>query len=160
MRLLMNHGQAERYQHVELGFNGRMDSIQAAVLLAKLEVFEEEILARQQVAAWYDDILVSAGMRRPVKAEQGRSAYAQYTIEVDNRDQVRAQLSEGGIPTAVHYPTAIYQQAAVKPGAVRIVSSKESERAAAQVLSLPFHPYLTEAQVKEITDLVLKATGK
>lgn len=152
MRLIMNHGQKSRYNHVAIGMNGRMDTIQAAVLLEKFAIFEKEIEARQMVANWYRASLPEF-LKPPVIAPHNKSVYAQYTVQVDQRDVVQRQLSEAGIPTAVHYPVGLHQQPVVL-----ISSSNENisypitEQCAKRVLSLPFHPYLQEETVKQICD--------
>jgi UDP-2-acetamido-2-deoxy-ribo-hexuluronate aminotransferase len=150
MRLIMNHGQQGRYNHVEIGVNARMDTIQAAVLLEKLAIFDAEIVARNQVADYYRAYLPDF-LAPPVIAQYNTSVYAQYTVQVDQRDSVQHQLSKEGIPTAVHYPVGLHEQPVVMHmagGATR--SFPVTENAAKKVLSLPFHPYLTEQMVQTI----------
>ncbi|EKD77332.1 MAG: hypothetical protein ACD_42C00375G0002, partial [uncultured bacterium] len=103
MRLIMNHGQESRYNHVAIGMNGRMDTLQAAVLLEKFAIFEKEIEMRQTVANWYRAALPDF-LKPPVIASHNKSVYAQYTVQVDQRENIQRQLSAAGIPTAVHYP--------------------------------------------------------
>jgi UDP-2-acetamido-2-deoxy-ribo-hexuluronate aminotransferase len=155
---LRNHGQDRRYHHVSIGINGRLDTIQAAVLLAKLEVFDEELAARQQVAAAYNKFLHGA-VQTPVVRDGYTSAWAQYTIEVDGRDAIQQALHQAGIPTAVHYPVPLHLQpvfAHLNPGAG---SFPHSERAARRVLSLPMHPYLEESQINQIATAVREAVA-
>ena len=177
MHRLRNHGQEARYRHTEIGINGRLDTIQAAVLLAKLDVFDTELIARGEIANTYNGALlalVKAGRLRriPVLRSSRTSPYAQYTIEVENRDAVARSLSEAGIPTAVHYPVPMYQQpvfADHKPGPRAETSAAagngsgqprrasvagplpHAEAAAQHVLSLPLHPYLGRDALLRVT---------
>lgn len=152
MRLIMNHGQKSRYNHVAIGMNGRMDTIQAAVLLEKFAIFEKEIETRQRVANWYRAALPEF-LKPPVIASHNKSVYAQYTVQVDQRETVQRQLSEAGIPTAVHYPVGLHQQPVVLISSANDnIAYPVTERCAKRVLSLPFHPYLEEETVKQICD--------
>ncbi len=141
MRQIARHGQARRYHHVRVGVNSRLDTIQAAVLLAKLSVFEEELELRQQVAQRYDTALQQIGRHTiPKIAPYNTSAYAQYTIRVVNRDQLQAKLAERGIPTVVHYPIPLNKQPAVRNDRA---SLPVGDHAALEVLSIPMGPYLS-----------------
>jgi UDP-2-acetamido-2-deoxy-ribo-hexuluronate aminotransferase len=157
---LRNHGQDRRYHHTRIGINGRMDTIQAAVLLAKLDVFDEELLARSEAANRYGALLKGAA-QTPQLVPKRTSAWAQYTIEVDDRDAVEAAMREIGIPTAVHYPVALHLQPVLAPLAEQFGlgpgSFPHAERAADRVLSLPMHPYLTPADIQRVTDAVKAA---
>ena len=159
MRLIMNHGQQSRYNHQMIGMNGRMDTIQAAVLLEKLAIFDKEITARGQVAKWYSAYLPKK-LTPPMIASHNHSVYAQYTVQVDEREKVQKKLSEAGVPTAVHYPVGLHQQPIVlEIGGAEKWSFPETEQCAKRVLSLPFHPYLQEETVKMICDCLEKCTG-
>jgi UDP-2-acetamido-2-deoxy-ribo-hexuluronate aminotransferase len=139
IRQIARHGQESRYYHVRVGVNSRLDTLQAAVLLSKLEILDEEIVARQGVADHYDMALKAAGFDTPLVAQHITSAWAQYTIRVGARDRVQTALMAAGIPTAVHYPLPLNRQpAAGAPEAHLPVGDK----AANEVLSLPMHPYL------------------
>ena len=142
IRQVARHGQDRRYHHVRVGVNSRLDSLQAAILLPKLEILTEELELRQQVASRYTKLLNEAGiMTTPTIVEGNVSAYAQYTIQVENRSGVQAKLKEAGIPTAVHYPIPLNKQPAVADGSIELpVGDQIAER----VMSLPMHPYLTE----------------
>ena len=142
IRQVARHGQDRRYHHVRVGVNSRLDSLQAAILLPKLEILAEELELRQQVANRYTKLLNEAGiMSTPTIVEGNVSAYAQYTIQVENRSDVQAKLKEAGIPTAVHYPIPLNKQPAVADGSIELpVGDQIAER----VMSLPMHPYLTE----------------
>ncbi len=148
MREIRVHGQSRRYVHTRIGVGGRMDTLQCAIVLAKLERFEWEIEQRQRAAACYDDLLAStlAGepdhMLEPVGCRPDRtSVYAQYTVLVPRRERLQEVLHAAGIPTAVHYPVPIDRQSAyaqwASPGGCPVAASLAHE-----VLSLPMGPYL------------------
>lgn len=143
MREIRNHGQSARYQHTRIGFNGRLDTIQAAVLLAKLDVFDDELGLRALAAERYNRLLAGV-VHTPVIAPECRSVYAQYTIEVDERDGVAQGLKAAGIPSAVHYPRPLHLQPVFGYLGIDEGAFPASERASARVLSLPMHPYLDE----------------
>ncbi|MBM5799073.1 MAG: DegT/DnrJ/EryC1/StrS family aminotransferase, partial [Cyanobacteria bacterium K_Offshore_0m_m2_072] len=114
MRRISRHGQSRRYFHTDVGVNGRIDTLQAAIVLAKLELFEVEVQARGRIGAALSSRLRAAGITStPQLAPGNTSVYAQYTIQVDDRTAVQAALKEQGIPTAVHYPTLLCQQPAL-----------------------------------------------
>lgn len=140
IRQIARHGQTKRYHHERLGINSRLDTLQAAILLPKLAILDEEIAARQRVARVYDAALANRRLETPIIDDDRTSAWAQYTIRVQNREEVQRALSEAGIPTAVHYPLPLSLQPAVADRSVRLV---ESARASREVLSLPMHAYLS-----------------
>jgi UDP-2-acetamido-2-deoxy-ribo-hexuluronate aminotransferase len=158
LRQIRDHGQQGRYHHTALGINGRLDTIQAAILSAKLTIFEDEISARQCVADRYAALLAdlaSAGhITLPVLRPYNTSAWAQYTIRVRDREQIQKYLAEQGIPSAVHYPTPLYDQPAL---AQSIQDCPESDRAAQEVLSLPMHPYLDDAAQVRVSNALYEA---
>jgi UDP-2-acetamido-2-deoxy-ribo-hexuluronate aminotransferase len=156
---MRNHGQDRRYHHVSIGLNGRLDTIQAAVLLAKLEVFDEELASRQKAAAIYSHRLKDV-VKTPIVPDGYTSPYAQYTIEVDERDAVEQGLRQAGIPTAVHYPVPLHLQPVFAGMNLGEGSFPNAERAGRRVLSLPMHPYLEEAQIKRISEEVCAAVAK
>ncbi|EJT82816.1 DegT/DnrJ/EryC1/StrS aminotransferase [Pseudomonas putida S11] len=148
LRQIARHGQDRRYHHIRVGVNSRLDTLQAAILLPKLEIFEEEIALRQQVADNYDRLLAEAGIEAtPFIEPHNICAYAQYTVRVQNRDAVQARLKEAGVPTAVHYPIPLNKQPAVADAAAQLPVGDEI---AGQVMSLPMHPYLTLADQEAI----------
>lgn len=148
VRQIRVHGQSRRYVHSRLGVNSRLDTLQAAILLAKLEKFDEEINLRQTVAQNYNKLLKDV-VKLPSIKLSNRSVYAQYTVEVDDRKQVRDFLHEEGIPTAVHYPIPVYKQEAFSNLFEPSVVMPNSVEVADHVLSLPMHPYLSfDEQVK------------
>ena len=150
LRQIARHGQDRRYHHIRVGVNSRLDTLQAAILLPKLEIFAEEVALRQQVAETYNTLLSEADITTtPFIEAHNTSAYAQYTIQVDKRDEVQAKLQEAGIPTAVHYPIPLNKQPAVADAnAVLPVGDEVAEK----VMSLPMHPYLSNTSITTIVD--------
>jgi UDP-2-acetamido-2-deoxy-ribo-hexuluronate aminotransferase len=148
MRQIARHGQDRRYHHIRVGINSRLDTLQAAILLPKLEIFAEELTIRQQVAKVYDCLLNDIGISStPFIEEYNTSAYAQYTIQVNDRDVWQAKLQDAGVPTAVHYPIPLNKQPAVADDNVHLpVGNAIAER----VMSLPMHPYLTRGEQEYI----------
>lgn len=142
MKEIRLHGQSERYLHTRLGINGRLDTFQAAVLLEKLAIFPEEIELRQAVAARYSELLPDT-IRKPIVTAENKSVFAQYTIEVGERQDVQLALQQRGIPTAVHYPFGLHQQPILKKMFPDMPCFPVAEHAAPRVMSLPMHPYLT-----------------
>lgn len=142
MNEIRTHGQAKRYHHTSLGINGRLDTLQAAILLEKMAIFPEEVELRHEIAERYQRLL-PVDVKKPTIEAHNTSVYAQYTIEVENREAIQAALQEKGIPTAVHYPSGLHEQPIFKtlyPGEQRYPIT---EHAARHVMSLPMHPYLT-----------------
>ena len=156
MRLIRNHGQQTPYRHVQIGLNVRFDTLQAAILLAKLEVFPEELERRQQVAKWYSQKL-SDYLVTPYIETGNFSTFAQYTVRMERREEIQAALTKAGIPTAVHYPQPLHKQPAIQNYLKEDYNYPEAEIASQQVLSLPFHPYLTEEIVDQVCEKLLNA---
>lgn len=144
MRQIARHGQDRRYHHVRIGVNSRLDTLQAAILLAKLDILDDEMVLRQQVAQTYARLLSKIdGVVVPMIEPHNTSTWAQYTVRVDDRDVVQAHLEEDGVPTAVHYPIPLNRQPALADGSVHL---KVGDLAAEQVMSLPMSPYLDASQ--------------
>lgn len=152
MREIRAHGQERRYHHARIGINGRLDTIQAAILLAKLELFPAEIEARQQIGQRYTELL-DGSVDTPWIEPFNTSVYAQYTVQVENRETIQQALKEAGIPTAVHYPVPLNRQPALKMND----NFERSDRASGRVLSLPMHPYLSESDQQEIVNALIQA---
>jgi UDP-2-acetamido-2-deoxy-ribo-hexuluronate aminotransferase len=151
------HGQSRRYVHTRLGVGGRMDTLQCAIVLAKLERFEWELEQRQRVAASYDALL--SGRLQLVGRHRDRtSAYAQYTVVVEEREQLQAALKAQDIPTAVHYPVPMHLQPAYV-GRCRADACPVALHMATKVMSLPMGPYLDEAGARAVAAAVLSAAG-
>ena len=147
MRQIARHGQDRRYHHIRIGINSRLDTIQAAILLPKLAVLDEEIALRQQVATFYSNEIANEARQKisqvvhPYIEPHNTSAYAQYTIRVNDRENLQDRFRLAGIPCAIHYPTPLNKQPAVED---RDVNLPIGDLAATQVISLPFGPYLTK----------------
>ena len=143
IRQIARHGQDRRYHHIRVGVNSRLDTLQAAILLPKLAILDDEMQARQRVADTYTKLFNEAGiLTTPFIEMHNQSAWAQYTIQVDNRSEVQEKLKSQGIPTAVHYPIPLNKQPAVADdNAVLPVGDLVAER----VMSLPMHPYMSQA---------------
>ena len=153
IRQIARHGQDRRYHHIRVGVNSRLDTIQAAILLPKLTILDEEMQARQRVADTYTKLFNKAGiLTTPFIEAHNHSAWAQYTVQVDHRSEVQEKLKAQAIPTAVHYPIPLNKQPAVaNENAILPVGDEIAER----VMSLPMHPYLTiEAQEKIVAVLL------
>lgn len=145
MREIRVHGQERRYLHTRIGVGGRMDTIQCAIVLAKLERFDWEVERRREIGARYTALLNSmcSEVITPVIAPSVGSVYAQYTIQVSNRDAVARRLNEQGVPTAVHYPLPLNRQPAYLKR-VKVGVTPVSDDVSARVLSLPMGPDLSE----------------
>lgn len=158
MRQVARHGQDRRYHHVRVGVNSRLDTLQAAILLPKLAIFPEELGLRQQVAERYTELLNQAGLVTTPWLQPGNtSAWAQYTIRVRERDRLQAELKQAGIPTAVHYPIPLNLQPAVADAAAVL---PVGDRAAAEVMSLPMHPYLSAEDAERIVNCLMNLVSR
>ena len=152
IRQIARHGQDRRYHHIRIGVNSRLDTIQAAILLPKLEILDEEIELRQQVAGKYGGLLGELGVAvLPYIESFNISAFAQYTIRAENRDKIQIKLKNANIPTAIHYPIPLNNQPAVADNEVRCPVGDE---VADQVISLPMHPYLEAADQEALIDVL------
>jgi UDP-2-acetamido-2-deoxy-ribo-hexuluronate aminotransferase len=148
LRQIASHGQERRYHHIRVGVNSRLDTLQAAILLPKLELLGEEIQLRNQVAENYTRLLNEAGIATtPFVEKHNVSAWAQYTIRVANREAVQAKLKKAGIPTAVYYPAPLNKQPAVADEAASLPVGDEM---AGTVMSLPMHPYMSSDELKKV----------
>ncbi len=153
IRQIARHGQERRYYHVRVGINSRLDTLQAAILLPKLAILDDEIAARQRIAERYAAKL--AHCETPVIAAGSTSAWAQYTIRVPQREALISKLIEAGIPTAIHYPLPLNQQPAVLDLTAHL---PQGDLAAKTVLSLPMHAYLSECDQQTVIDAVNAAS--
>lgn len=156
IRQVARHGQEKRYHHVRLGLNSRLDTLQAAILLTKLSILDDELAARQKVADAYDAALQDYGIVTPRVEAFCTSAWAQYTVRVDNRTKVQRQLQECGVPTAVYYPLPLNRQPAVADSAVHL---PQGDEAADMVMSLPMHPYLGAENIEFIVDSLIEISS-
>ena len=153
-RQIARHGQDRRYHHIKVGVNSRLDTIQAAVLIPKLEQFAEELEKRDQIAQRYLEQLSGLGLKLPTVRETNRSAWAQFTVEVENRDAFQESLRNSGVPTAIHYPIPLNKQPAVKDDEV---SLPVGDQIAQRVISLPMSPYLSEEDQNKVVVAVKEA---
>jgi UDP-2-acetamido-2-deoxy-ribo-hexuluronate aminotransferase len=157
LREIRVHGQSKRYVHTRIGLGGRMDTLQCAVVLAKLERFEWEVEQRLRLGARYNELLenrVGTVAQRPDRT----SVFAQYTVIIENRDQIQNVLKEAGIPTAVHYPVPMHQQPAYR-SLCGEGDFPVSVARAQTVMSLPFSPDLDAESQSLIVDRLLAALG-
>lgn len=151
------HGQSKRYYHSRIGVGGRMDTIQCAITLAKLERFEWEVQRRQELGREYNRLLDEAGIERIQQRPQRTSVFAQYTILVDERERVQSKLNEAGIPTAIHYPLPINEQPAYVD-LVRGADTPVSRALARKVLSIPMSADLGVAEAARIVEVIESAS--
>lgn len=155
IRQIARHGRDRQYHHVRVGVNSRLDTIQAAILLPKLAILNEELGVRQQLALRYTKLLDGAGVdTTPYIESFNMSAWAQYTIQVAGREALQKRLSEASVPTAVHYPIPLNKQPAVADASVEL---PVGDRVAARVLSLPMSPGLSEAMQDEVVAAIAAA---
>ena len=155
LRQIARHGQDRRYHHIRVGVNSRLDTLQAAILLPKLEIFAEELELRQAVATNYERLFQARGITStPFVEPHNTSAWAQYSVRVEQRDDVQQYLKAAGIPTAVHYPIPLNRQPAV---ADHMVQLPIGDAVATQIMSLPMHPYLEASSQEAIADVLFEA---
>jgi UDP-2-acetamido-2-deoxy-ribo-hexuluronate aminotransferase len=152
MRAIRSHGGTSRHHHTLVGMNGRLDTIQAAILLAKLPFFESEVINRGRLGARYSAALASHCVV-PIIAPQNTHVYAQYTVRIPNRAVLSKRLEAKGIPTSVYYPKCLHEQPVYKSLGYPLGSFPNSELASREVISLPICPFLTEAD----QDLVIES---
>ena len=159
LRGLRNHGQWERYRHRTIGINGRLDDLQAAVLLAKLPNFPAEVETRARIGARYSQMLADV-VAVPAVSPGNTHVFAQYTIRTPRRDDLVAHLQENGIPTAVHYPIPLHLQEAFRNLGYGAGDFPESEAASREVVSLPMSAFLSQADQDEVIRQVRRFFGK
>lgn len=165
MREIRVHGQDRRYHHPRIGLNARMDTMQAAILLAKMQIFPDEVTSRSDIGQRYTDMIIDSHKQTdkqedfpipPYIESYNTSVYAQYTVSVENRSNVLEALKQQDIPTAVHYPVALHKQPVFNDQAPQLpLATQLSER----VMSLPMHPYLQADEQKTIVDALVSAVN-
>ncbi|MGN1151810.1 MAG: DegT/DnrJ/EryC1/StrS family aminotransferase [Lachnospiraceae bacterium] len=162
LRSLRVHGKgSDKYDNVRIGMNSRLDTLQAAVLLAKMNFFEDEIDKCNQVAAKYTERLQHV-VKIPAISESIRSGWAQYTIclkDTAERDKVIAQLKEDGIPSAVYYKKPMHRQEAFAEGMIEAVSCMRTEDICGRCLSLPMHPYMEDKEIEAVCESIERAVS-
>ncbi|UPT78612.1 DegT/DnrJ/EryC1/StrS family aminotransferase [Sulfurovum sp. XGS-02] len=151
MKSLRVHGQSKRYHHQYIGMGGRMDTIQAAVLNVKLKHYEKDLALRQEVAEKYSKALEGKGIVLPFIEKDVTSAWAQYSVRVQNRDAVQSKLKGEGIPTAVHYPMPLHLQECFKYLGYQKEDFPVAEQVSNEIMSLPMNPYLTDEEIGYIS---------
>ncbi len=152
MRAIRSHGGIRRHHHTLVGMNGRLDTIQGAILLAKLPHFQDEVEKRIWLGARYSEVLSNECVV-PMIAKGNTHVYAQYTVRVSERDKLAERLKSHGIPTAVYYPKCLHEQPVYEPLGYRWGQFPNSEKASREVISLPMGPFLSEDE----QDKVIKA---
>jgi UDP-2-acetamido-2-deoxy-ribo-hexuluronate aminotransferase len=150
IKMMRVHGQNKRYHHKYIGMGGRLDTIQAAILLAKLPHYTQELIDRQKIAQRYTDIL-SNSLQTPVIKLNRSSAWAQYTVRVNNRDDIQTKLKDNGILTAVHYPIPLHLQECFQYLDYKQGDFSIAESASKKVMSLPINSFLTIKEVNYIS---------
>ncbi|MGH8609647.1 MAG: DegT/DnrJ/EryC1/StrS family aminotransferase, partial [Gammaproteobacteria bacterium] len=151
------HGKGtDKYDNVRIGINGRMDTLQAAILIEKLAILTDELERRERIGRRYSEAL--ADVVQVPRVEEGVTcAWAQYTIQVDDRAGFAARLKAAGVPTALYYPTPLHKQTAYSRFPVAPGGAPNSEALAARVISLPMHPYLEQATQHHIIEVIRQA---
>ena len=155
MRHIRVHGQTERHHHPILGINGRLDTLQAAILLEKLEIFDDEILRRQEVAQAYGDGIRNSSVKLPMVGPSNTSVFAQYTILSSNRDVLAASLKKAGIPSVSYYAVPLHLQPVFADLGYKKGQFPITEDVASRGLSLPMNPYLSEEEVAAVCDVIV-----
>jgi UDP-2-acetamido-2-deoxy-ribo-hexuluronate aminotransferase len=169
MRQIARHGQDRRYHHIRVGVNSRLDTLQAAILLPKLAVLDDEIAQRQRVADTYNIFLHDTAFSRdfptvangvtplfikiPYLEPHNTSAWAQYSVQLSGRATLQERLKHIGIPTAIHYPTPLNKQLAVSDEAAKL---PVGDIVAEQIISLPMHPFLDKLAINRIASSLLR----
>jgi UDP-2-acetamido-2-deoxy-ribo-hexuluronate aminotransferase len=158
VRELRVHGSSQRHHHTALGCTGRLDTIQAAVLLAKLPHFEQECAARAAAGRRYDALLAGVAVT-PRLLPGNTHVYAQYAVRVPERDRVAAAVAKAGIPTAVHYPVCVHQQPVFASLGYQTGAFPVAERVASEILCLPMHPFLEATEQEQVAAALITAIG-
>jgi len=150
MKSLRVHGQSKRYHHKYIGMGGRMDTLQCAIVDVKLKYYAKDLALRQEVAQKYTETLKGKDLILPFVNSRATSAWAQYSVRVQNRDEIQAQLKEQGIPTAVHYPMPLHLQECFVYLGYKEGDFPISEMISNEIMSLPMNPYLGDDEINYI----------
>lgn len=161
MHAIRTHGGVKRHHHTHVGTNGRFDTLQAAILLAKFPHFQKEVEQRRKIGKRYNELL-NGHVITPKTAISNTHVYAQYTIRVEasKRESILEQLKEASIPTGIYYPKCFHEQPVFMNLGYKLGDFPESERASNEVLSLPLHPFLNEVDQNYIANCVIKAVKR
>ena len=153
-RIFLAHGSKKRYVHEVIGLNGRIDTIQAAIVGVKLKYFDDEVQKRESIGNRYINLLKDKQLKLPVIREGRTSVFAQFTVQSNKRDKLMQLLNENDVPTAIHYPTPLHLQKCYQSLNYKVGDFPISEMASKEVFSLPMSPFLTEKQQDFIVDLL------
>jgi len=159
MKSLRVHGQSKRYYHQYIGMGGRIDTLQASVLNVKLKHYKEDLALRQEVAKRYTKALEGKGIILPFVTKEATSAWAQYSIQVRDRDESQVQLKEQGVPTAVHYPMPLHLQECFGYLGYSKGDFPIAEQISFEIMSLPMNPYLGDDEIAYISQKVMEIAG-
>jgi UDP-2-acetamido-2-deoxy-ribo-hexuluronate aminotransferase len=159
IRSLRVHGQSKRYHHKYIGIGGRLDTMQAAVLNVKLKYYAKDLALRQEIAQKYNTALKEKDLILPFVDEKATSAWAQYSVRVQNRDELQSKLKEQGIPTAVHYPMPLHLQECFEYLGHKKGDFPISEVISSEIMSLPMNPYLTDEEIAYVSQKVMEIAG-
>lgn len=151
---LRDHGRVAKYEHAIVGYNSRLDSLQAAILRVKLRHLDTWNQHRQQIAAWYDEELRDSGVVTPAVRTSSTHVYHLYVIATPERDELEARLKAAGIATGIHYPLPLHLQPAFHYLGYKRGDMPQAEQAAGQILSLPMFPELTHDQVRHVCEVI------
>lgn len=158
MKSVRVHGMGgERYDNIRIGMNGRMDTIQAAVILAKMEIFQDELDARNRIAQKYTELLADSPVQPPAVDDGNVSAWAQYCVLAgsrEERDTLQGKLKEAGIPSVIYYPIPLHMQTAYKNLGYAPGSLPVTEDTSSRIFALPFHPYLKDEEIQKVVDVL------
>jgi dTDP-4-amino-4,6-dideoxygalactose transaminase len=154
VRTMRDHGRTAKYEHVELGYAERLDTLQAAVLNVKLSRLDDWVAARRDNADAYGAALADSGVVPPMEVPGLRHAYHLYVVRAPRRDALLAHLRRAGVGAGIHYPTPVHRQPALVRRGYGSVGLPETERAAAEVLSLPMYPELTSSQITYVAETI------
>jgi UDP-2-acetamido-2-deoxy-ribo-hexuluronate aminotransferase len=152
MKSLRVHGQSKRYHHQYIGLGGRMDTIQCAIVSVKLKYYEKDLALRQEVASKYTKALAGKDLVLPFVNEKATSAWAQYSVRVQNRDEIQSKLKEQGVPTAVHYPIPLHLQECFVYLGYKKGDFPIAEMVSGEIMSLPMNPYLNDEEIEYIAE--------
>jgi len=157
VRMLLKHGAKDKYNGKHIGYNARLDTLQSAILLAKLKYVNEFNRRRRSLAEFYNrELATLSGLRVPIEVEQAHHVYHQYTIRINNgkRDELQTFLKEKGISTMIYYPVPLHMMGVFNGRCVRANSLRESEKAAKEVLSLPIEPLMSEEKARLVAEAI------
>ena len=155
LREIINHGQNFKYQYLRHGINGRLDTLQAAILIEKLKIFPDEVLKRREIAERYDNLLKNF-VKIPFIPNYNKSVYAQYTIQTDDQKALQNMLRKRGIPSVIYYPDPLHLQPIFINKKNKELRLKNVEYTCKKVLSIPIHPYLTKKKQHQIIRSIIE----